>query len=54
MSIIAHTLDDVIYIKIVINSWKAGGHTVETALDNKKIAGKNQKKVNQLISQFQE
>lgn len=54
MSIIAHALHDVSYIDIVMNSWKAGGHIIETVLGDKKIASKNQEKINQLISQFQE
>ena len=54
MSIISHAMHDVTYIEIVMNSCKVGGHIIETVLVDKKIASKNQEKVNQLISQFQE
>ena len=42
------------YIEISMNSWKSCGQSIETALEDKKIAAKNQEKANQLISQFQE
>ena len=54
ISIIKHAIHDVSYVDIIQNSLKAGGHRIESVLEDKKIAAKNQEKVNQLISQFQE